>query len=82
MASFFYQKQWHFDEVESLWAAGLLDALEPQAQRILASYLSETTSTVLIAPTSTADAFKYEKVLLLRPDFEQFAKTAFEEGRL
>jgi hypothetical protein len=82
MASFFYQKQWQFSETERKWATGLLDVLEPRAQRVLASYFSEISSKQYLAPTPTADAYKYEKELLLRPDLEQMAKAAFEEGRL
>jgi hypothetical protein len=82
MASYFYQKRWSLTETERLWSVRLLDALEPRAQRVLESYFSEVGAEGFIAPTSTADAYKYEKELLLRPDFEQLAKTAFEEGRL
>ncbi len=82
MASFFYQKQWVVAESERRWVLGLLNALEPRAQRILESYFSEVTSSGYIAPTPTAEAFKYERDLLLRPDFEQMARTAFKEGRL
>jgi hypothetical protein len=82
MASYFYQKAWDAAETDRRWASGLLDALEPQAQRILASYFGEMTSTGYIAPTPTADAYKYERDLLLQPDFERQAKTAFAEGRL
>jgi len=82
MASFFYQKEFQFAESGREWAAGLLDALEPQAQRVLASYLSELTITTSIAPTATAEAYKQEKALLLRPDLEQLARSAFKEGRL
>jgi hypothetical protein len=82
MAAYFYQKGLALAQAEQQWAASLLDALEPRAQRILQSYFSEVASEGYIAPTSTADAYKYERELLLRPDFEQQAKTAFKEGRL
>jgi hypothetical protein len=82
MNSFFYQKEWQFSETNRLWAAGLLEALEPRAQRILESYFSEFPGTSFIAPTDTAAAYQYERDLLLRPDFEQLAKAAFAEGRL
>jgi hypothetical protein len=82
MASFFYQKQWHMAETDRLWATGLLDALEPRAQRILESYFSEVATTVIIAPTPTAEAYQHERALLLHPDLDQMAKTAFKEGRL
>ena len=82
MASYFYQKQCAAGESDRRWALGLLEALEPRAQRVLQSYFSEIAGEGYIAPTSTADAYKYEKELLLRPDLEQFARTAFEEGRL
>jgi hypothetical protein len=82
MASYSYQKKLAMTETERRWAAGLLDALEPRAQRVLESYFSEVPAEGFIAPTSTADAYKYERELLLRADLEQLAKTAFEEGRL
>jgi hypothetical protein len=82
MESFFYQKQIQSLEVESTWAAGLLDALQPQARRILVSYFSELTPTSVISPTDNVSAYRYERELLLRPDFEQFVRTAFKEGRL
>jgi hypothetical protein len=82
MASYFYQKEFQFSEAGREWSAKLLEALEPQAQRVLASYLSELSTSTIIAPTPTPEAYKYEKELLLRPDLERLAKTAYEEGRL
>lgn len=82
MASVFFQKQLAYSETERLWAVGLLDALEPQAQRILASYFGEVKAAGFIAPTDTAAAYRHERETLLRPDFEQYATTAFKEGKL
>jgi hypothetical protein len=82
MASLFYQKSWDIAETDRQWVAGLLAALDPQAQRILASYFGEVKGSGYIAPTDTAAAYRYERELLLRPDFEQLAKTAFKEGKL
>lgn len=82
MASYFYQKELRWFEAEQQWSVELLDALEPRAQRVLVSYLSELDSSTTIIPTRTADARKYERELLLKPDFEQQATTAFKEGRL
>ena len=82
MASFFYQKQWQSEETERQWSLGLLDALTPQAQRILESYFTEITSASVIAPEDTAGAYQHERDLLLRPDLEKLAKTAFKEGKL
>jgi hypothetical protein len=82
MESLFYQKQVQSAGVEMSWATGLLDVLQPQAQRILVSYFSELTPTSVISPTDNASAYRYERELLLRPDFEQFARTAFKEGKL
>jgi hypothetical protein len=82
MRSLFYQKEWQFAEANRLWAVGLLDALEPRAQRILESYFTEFPGTSFISPTDTTAAYQYERELLLRPDFEQLARKAFEEGNL
>ena len=82
MASYFYQKQLRAAEIDRQWATGLLDALEPRAQRVLESYLSELGGTSFIAPTDNTAAYKYERELLLRADLEQMARTAFEEGKL
>lgn len=82
MASYFYQKKWQFEEADRLWALGLLNALEPQAQRILQSYFAELNSTSVISPEDTASAWRQERELLLRPDLDELAKTAFKEGTL
>jgi hypothetical protein len=82
MASFFYQKRWLQMDTERRWAVGLLDSLEPQAQRILSSYFSELDTTTLLGPEDISAAYRHERELLLRPDFEQIARTAFEEGKL
>jgi hypothetical protein len=82
MLAYFYQKGIDAAEVQRQWGAALLDALDPQRQRILATVLTEQTGTWFIAPTATDAALQYEREMLLRPDFEQLAKTAFEEGRL
>ncbi len=82
LASFLYQKQWQVEETERQWASGLLSALAPQAQRILESYFTETTSSSIVAPEDTAGAYQHERELLLRPDLERIAKTAFKEGKL
>ena len=82
MASLFFQKQLVFSETERLWAVGLLDALTPHAQRVLASYFAEVKASGFIAPTDTKAAYRHERELLLRPDFEQFATAAFKEGKL
>jgi len=82
MLSYFYQKAFGAAVVDHQWSAGLLTSLDSQRQRILASYMQEQSGTWFIGPTSTLDAIKYERNLLLRPDSEQFIKTAFEEGRL
>lgn len=82
MAAYFYQKGLRWFEAEQQWTAQLLDALEPRAQRVLVSYLSELVTSTTIIPTNTADAFKYERELLLKPDFEQQVTSAFKEGRL
>jgi hypothetical protein len=80
--SYVYQRALGIAELERQWAEGLLDALEPQAQRILASYLSESQGSWFIVPTSNDASIQYERELLLKPDFEQLARKAFEEGRL
>jgi hypothetical protein len=82
MWSYFYQRAAGITEVERQWAQGLLDALDPRAQRILASYLAEGPGTWTIVPTNDSDAIAYERDLLLRPDFESMARKAFEEGQL
>jgi hypothetical protein len=82
MWNYFYQRSAGIAEVERKWSQGLLDALEPRAQRILASYLAEGAGSWLILPTVDDEAMAYERDLMLKPDFEQQARKAFEEGRL
>jgi hypothetical protein len=82
MASLSYQRARSIAEVERRWATGLLDTLPPQGQRVLASYLTEVPSTTSFVPEPTADAYRQEKELLLRPDFERLIRDAFAEGRL
>lgn len=82
MWSFAYQKSLDHAEVDQRWAANLLQGLEPQSQRILASYMQEGEGQWFIVPTSDEAALQYERELLLRPDFEQLAKKAFQEGKL
>jgi hypothetical protein len=82
MASLSYQRARELAEVERRWAAGLLDSLPPQGQRVLASYLTEVPSTTSFVPEPTADAYRQEKELLLRPDFERLIRDAFAEGNL
>lgn len=82
MWSYFYQRAAGIAEVERRWSQGLLDALEPRAQRILASYLTEGPGTWTIMPTTDDEAIAHERDLLLKPDFETLARKAFEEGQL
>jgi hypothetical protein len=82
MASYFYQKRVQQAESERAWVIGLLDSLPPQAQRIVVSYFAEVAPTSVISPTDNAPAYQFERELLLKPDFERLARTAFEEGTL
>lgn len=82
MWSFFYQKARNLAEVERRWSQGLLDKLAPHSQRVLASYFSEGSGSLSIIPTDDSPALAYERDLLLNPDLEQLARTAFKEGRL
>lgn len=82
MASLSYQRARDLAEVERRWATGLLDTLPPQGQRILVSYLTEGPSNTSLAPEPTAEAYRHEKELLLRPDFERLIRDAFAEGNL
>jgi hypothetical protein len=82
MWSFFYQKASQLEESERRWAAGLLNSLTPHSQRALASYFSEGSGTMTIIPTDDSAAIAYERELLLNPDLEDLAKTAFKEGKL
>jgi hypothetical protein len=82
MWSYVYQRARAIEEVERRWAEGLLNSLEPQSQRVLASFFAEGDGTLIISPTENAEALARERELLLRPDLEQLARTAFEEGNL
>jgi hypothetical protein len=82
MWSYVYQRARNADEVERRWAEGLLNSLDPQSQRVLASFFAEGDGTLLVSPTNDAEALARERELLLRPDLEQLARTAFEEGKL
>lgn len=77
-----YQRARDLAEVERRWAAGLLDSLPVQAQRVVASYLAEGPSHTSFVPEPTADAYRQERELLLRPDFERLVRDAFQEGKL
>lgn len=82
MWSVVYQKSLDNAEVEQKWAANLLQALEPQSQRILTSYMQEGAGQWFIIPTSNELALQQERELLVRPDLEQLARKAFAEGNL
>jgi hypothetical protein len=82
MLAYFYQKQLGAAEVEQQWSEGLMNSVSSQAQRILASFFAEDSGSWFIAPTPTADALEYERQMLLKPDIEQLARKAFEEGKL
>lgn len=82
MASLSYQRARDMAEVERRWALGLLDTLPVQGQRVLASYLTEGPSNTSLVPEPTAEVYRQEKELLLRPDFEQLIRNAFAEGKL
>lgn len=82
MWNYFYQRSAGIAEVERRWSQGLLDVLEPRAQRILASYLAEGAGSWVVLPTADDEAVEFERDLMLKPDFEQQARKAFEEGRL
>ncbi len=82
MLAYFYQKHLGAAEVEQQWSEGLMNSVSSQAQRILASFFAEDSGSWFIAPTATADALEYERQMLLKPDFEQLARKAFEEGKL
>jgi len=82
MLSFFYQRAYGIAEVEREWAQSLLDSLDPQRQRILISFCGEQPVQFLIGPTDTRAAMEHERELLLRPDIEQLARAAFQEGKL
>jgi hypothetical protein len=60
----------------------LLDTLDAQRQRVLASFLGEQDGFWSVSPTDDTAALEQERQTLLRADFEQLAKAAFEEGRL
>lgn len=81
-ASLSYQRARAVAEVERQWALGLLDALSLQGQRVIASFVSEGASNTSFTPESTSEAYRHERELLLRPDFEKLAKEAFAEGKL
>jgi hypothetical protein len=80
--SFIYQKSLGDSEVVQRWASGLLEVLEPQSRRILASYFQEQRGSWSIAPTPVEPALQYERELLLRADFEELVQKAFKEGTL
>ena len=82
MLSFFYQRAYGIAEVEREWAQSLLDSLGQQQQRILISFLGEQPEKFIIGPTDTSAALEHERQLLLRPDIEQLARAAFQEGKL
>jgi len=82
MWSYIYQKSLDDSEIIHRWASGLLQALEPQSRRIIASYFDEQRGSWSISPTPVEPAVKYERDLLLRPDFEQLVQKAFKEGTL
>jgi hypothetical protein len=82
MASLSYQRSRDLAEVERRWATGLLDTLPPQGQRVLASFLTEGPSTTSLVPEPRADAYRQERELLLRPDFERLIRDAYAEGKL
>ena len=77
-----YQRARELAEVERRWAASLLDSLPAQAQRVVASYLTEGPGSTSFVPEPTADAYRQERELLLRPDFERLVRDAFQEGKL
>lgn len=52
LKSYFYQTKRNADEARRQWAVGLLDVLDPQRQRILASYFEELKVAHSIGPAS------------------------------
>jgi hypothetical protein len=82
MLSFVYQRSLDAAETQRQWANALLDTLDAQRQRVLASFLSEQAGFWSVSPTDDTAALEQERQMLLRADFEQLAKAAFEEGKL
>jgi hypothetical protein len=52
LKTYFYQSKRNGDEAQRQWAVGLLDTLDPQRQRILASYFEELNIGHSIGPAS------------------------------
>ena len=77
MLAYRYQKVSLRSEIERQWAVELLDALDPQRQRILASFLDEFDSSLMLGrPTAPLDqSLEQEAQPILSGEYVQILRT-------
>ena len=82
MLAYRYQKASLRSEIERQWAVGLLDALDPQRQRILASFFDEFESSLTLGgPTEPLDqTLEREAQPIVSGEYVQMLTT--EEARI
>ena len=81
LLSYMYQTGRIRKENDRLWALGLLDALDPQRQRILTSYFAEQVGQLTITPDDIGGQVQFAIDGVMSGEFERQAKAQRKEAR-